>query len=191
MIHMNGITSMILRNILYPCLFITVLILSACAGEPIPEVVDGQYWQRSNASEATYMQGAKAQALLNRSIARCVVELRELERLGMVRNAIPADVNGRVLDPDQMKLDEWDSPERDGELYAEHFDYQDFEGCMLAKGWERVEYLPYDMAERARQEYLKAQYDYRYGTNFGEQSRRIRGEIPTSQNSGQFGNLNN
>ena len=49
----------------------------------------GQYWQRVHTSSALYLRGPKAQQMLNRNIARCVVELRELERLGAVKNAIP------------------------------------------------------------------------------------------------------
>lgn len=171
-------------------LSLSLLSLAACtSGDYIEEVVDGQYWQRAHTAESIYMQGAKAQQLLNRSIARCVVELREYERLGMVRNAIPADINGRVLDPDQTTLDEWDTPERDGELFMEHADYQDFEGCMLEKGWERVKYLPYDVEKRSRQAYLDAQSEYNYQSRYGRLTVKPM-EIPTSQNSGDFGDLN-
>lgn len=169
-----------------------VLTLAACAvAHPVQDVVDGQYWQRINTSESIYMQGPKAMQLLNRSIARCVVELREFERLGMVRNAIPADIEGRVLDPDQQNLDDWDAPERDGVLFAEHFDYQDFEGCMYAKGWERVEYLPYDVSIRSRAQYLEEQAKYKYNTNYASDPSYGRRPVASSQQAGDFGSLNN
>lgn len=121
----------------------------------------GQYWQRVNASSALYLRGPKAQQILNRAIARCVVELRELERLGSVRDAIPAYVDGIVLDPTEARLAGWDAPERDKELFLEHSNYIDFEGCMIDKGWERVKYLPFDEVEQADENYLKTHTDYR------------------------------
>ena len=98
--------------------------------------------------------------MLNRDIARCVVELRELERLGAVKDAIPAYAEGLVLSEDEAKLAGWDTPERDENLFAEHSDYQDFEGCMLSKGWERIKYVPFDVAKKSREDYLRAHIDY-------------------------------
>jgi hypothetical protein len=102
-----------------------------------------QYWQRFSVSESIYMRGPKAQQMLNRDIARCVVELRELERLGVLKNAIPTDPEGRVLDPDENALLDHDYPERDDNLFAEHENYHDFESCMQSKGWERVRQVPF------------------------------------------------
>ncbi len=121
----------------------------------------GQYWQRVNASSQLYLQGPKAQQLLNRNIAHCVVELRELERLGAVRDAIPEYVDGVVLDDVEARLAGWDTPERDKELFAEHGDYIDFEGCMRAKGWERIKYVPFEVEERARENYKRTHTKYR------------------------------
>ena len=114
----------------------------------------GQYWQRVHASSSLYLRGPKAQQMLNRNIARCVTELRELERLGSVRDAIPEYADGLVLSTEEAELAGWDTPERDKELFAEHSDYIDFEGCMLAKGWERIEYVPFDVAGEARENYM-------------------------------------
>lgn len=136
------------------------LTLGACALSPEANFETAQYWQRANVSESAYMYGPKAQQMLNRDISRCVVELRELERLGSVRNAIPTDTNGRVLDPDQRALRRQDTPERDNHLFMEQSDYHDFEGCMLATGWERVKSLPYDRVEVAHENYLDAHVDY-------------------------------
>ncbi len=123
----------------------------------------GQYWQRINSSSALYLRGPKAQQTLNRDIARCVVELRELERLGAVRDAIPEYVDGVVLNDTEARLAGWDTPERDKELFAEHSDYIDFEGCMIAKGWERIKYVPYDVEEQAHENYLYTHTNYREG----------------------------
>lgn len=123
----------------------------------------GQYWQRVNSSSALYLRGPKAQQMLSRDIARCVVELRELERLGAVRDAIPEYVDGVVLSEAEARLAGWDTPERDKELFAEHSDYIDFEGCMIAKGWERVKYIPFDVLEQADEIYLHTHTNYREG----------------------------
>jgi hypothetical protein len=133
----------------------SVCVLSACASEPTIE--DAQYWQRSSVTSSLYLEGPKAQQTLHENITSCTNEINELQRLGEIRRAIPAEtVNGQVPDPEtpQGRMAGWDSPERDGYLRAEHSDYHDFETCMTAKGWERVEYLPYATADRARQEYL-------------------------------------
>lgn len=138
-----------------------VFSLSACApGQRINDI-EGQFWQRSSMSEAVYAQGPKAQQMLNRDISRCVFELRELERLGVTKDAIPTDYHGRVLDPDEMALLDNDSPERDGELLAEHGDYFDFESCMQEKGWERTEHVPFEVAARGRENYVKSNLKYK------------------------------
>lgn len=139
----------------------SVLILAAACtpGKSLKDEVGGQFWQRISVSEAVYQQGPKAQQILNRDISRCVTELRELERLGTLKNAIPTDIKGRTLDPDQKELADWDSPERDKHLFAEHSDYADFESCMADKGWERVEHTPFDVARKGRENYLRAHVD--------------------------------
>ncbi|MGH1376407.1 MAG: hypothetical protein ACRBCK_08675 [Alphaproteobacteria bacterium] len=121
----------------------------------------GQYWQRVHTSSALYIRGPKAQQMLNRNIARCVVELRELERLGAVKDAIPEYAEGLVLSEEEARIAGWDTPERDKELFAEHSDYIDFEGCMLAKGWERIKYVPFDVYDQAQNNYKKTHTKYR------------------------------
>lgn len=144
----------ILRSFLFST-FIIIFSLPAIAG--VNEAIEerGQYWQRVHTSSALYLRGPKAQQMLNRDIARCVVELRELERLGAVKDAIPEYAEGVVLNSDEAELHGVDFPERDKDLYAEHSDYIDFEGCMLANGWERIKYVPYDVAIQAHENYKK------------------------------------
>ncbi len=146
---------MILRSILLSA-FILTFSLPALAGS-VNEAIEerGQYWQRVHTSSALYLRGPKAQQMLNRNIARCVVELRELERLGAVKDAIPEYAEGVVLNSDEAKLHGIDFPERDKDLYAEHSDYIDFEGCMLASGWERIKYVPYDVADQSRETFKR------------------------------------
>ncbi|MFA5591808.1 MAG: hypothetical protein WC989_00650 [Micavibrio sp.] len=132
--------------------------LAVAACQATPKMEDAQYWQRKNSTSALYLRGPKAQQTLHTDIASCVNEISELERMGAIRDAIPADTErGRVPDPNSAdgKLRKWDSPKRDGFLYAEHFNYTDFEGCMDYKGWERIEALPYGQAHNARQDYLR------------------------------------
>ncbi len=128
--------------------------LSACSSSPKME--EAKYWQRSNASSSLYLQGPKAQQTLHKHISQCVSEIKELDNLGEIRRAVPASYNsGNEVEPAKQKLKRWETPLRDGFLYNEHMDYHDLENCMRAKGWERVEHLPYSKAHQARQEYLK------------------------------------
>lgn len=138
--------------------FSAIIALSACASGV--KIDDGQYWQRKSMSDAIYAEGPKAQQMLNRDISRCVVELRELEGLGSLKDAIPTDASGRVLNPDEKALADWDTPERDGALLAEHGNYHDFEGCMLSKGWERIKYVPYEVADKSRRTWFKSHVDW-------------------------------
>ncbi|MCB1532637.1 MAG: hypothetical protein KDJ35_07195 [Alphaproteobacteria bacterium] len=166
--------------------FAAALLLGACSSVP-RDLDEGQYWARANVAESIWLQGPKAQQVLNRDIARCVSELKELERLGAVKNPIPADINGRVLDPDQYQLESWDTPERDENLYAEHSDYHDFEGCMLSKGWERVKFVGFKQSEESRKNYLKSHVDYEYNSRVGAKRDPWN---PSSSEHGPYSELN-
>ena len=165
---------------------LTVLLaITACTSGPKRDIDNSQYWQRVSASSATWLRGPKAQQILNRDISRCVTELRELEKLGSLKNAIPTDKNGRILDPDyDTQADDWDEPERMGHLLAEHSDYHDFETCMLHKGWERTKYVPYDVSEVAKHNYKRHHVDTRDEYNAS-------GKVKKTDNMrGDFDNLN-
>lgn len=165
-----------------------LLALTACTPAKSVNDVGGQFWQRISVSEAVYQQGPKAQQMLNRDISRCVVELRELERLGTLKNAIPTDLRGRTLDPNEAEMADWDSPEKNKHLYAEHSDYTDFESCMGEKGWERVEHAPFDVARKGRVNYLKAHVDKDY--NPAELVAKEHKKKQTTQDVGDYGDLN-
>ena len=171
---------------LYITAFAT-LALSDC-GTPQAHIVDdGQYWQRSSVSEAAYMQGPKAQQMLNRDIAGCVSELKELERLGEIRNAIPANAhNNKVLSSDELALQSWDEPERVKYLLAEHGNYHDFETCMVAQGWERVKHVPFDVAHNARKNYMKNHVNYEYIPPSISKKQDVQ-----TQDEGSYSELNN
>ncbi len=127
--------AMTLKNTL---LLTGILALTACA--PGHNILEPQYWQRISPSETLYQEGPKAQELLDRDIGSCVVELRELERLHMIRNSIPTDGSGKVLDPDQQKNTTKDVPQNKDKsaVLSGHANYEDMTGCMKSKGWERV-----------------------------------------------------
>ena len=174
----------------------SALVLAACAEtKPYRTAADlenAKYWQRKNSTSALYLQGPKAQQLLHKDIASCTHEIAELENLGEIRRAVPAHYNsGNTIEQrtaSQEKLDEWDSPDRDGYLYNEHLDYTDFETCMTTKGWERLEFLPITAADRARKDYLD-----RYGKNkknkYGNRE-NVTTLDPAAQNPPPFKNLN-
>lgn len=158
---------MILKNCTLALLTVSALSLAAC--HVPPKLENAQYWQRKNATSALYLRGPKAQQTLHKDIADCVTEIDELERLGPLREAIPADTqNGQVPNPNSAdgKLRRWDTPKRDGHLYSEHFNYVDFEGCMDYKGWERLEAMPYDRAKIARDDYMENVYDYKAHSSY-------------------------
>lgn len=182
-----------LKNKILPLSFLSVLTLSACGGYSgigKPNMEKAEYWQRQSASSAIYMQGPKAQQMLHQDITNCTVEIRELENLGEIRRAIPANYNsGNTLGERtaaQQELDHWDTPGRDGYLYNEHLDYHDFETCMYAKGWERAEYLPYTDADKAREDYLKRSKN---GRKHGNRE-NVTTLNPRVQNPPPFKNLN-
>jgi len=164
---------------------VSMVTITACTPGKDVDDIGGQFWQRVHVSESIYMQGPKAQQMLNRDISRCVVDLRELERLGTLKDAIPTDFQGRTLNPDEQELYDWDTPERNKHLYAEHSDYTDFESCMEEKGWERVEHVPFDVGRKGRENYLRAHVDYE-----PEKLERKSKRRSTSNDSGDYGELN-
>ena len=164
-----------------------VALLAACQ---VPsKLEDAQYWQRKNATSALYLRGPKAQQTLHQDQATCVNEISELERLGPIREILPADTqNGKVPDPNTAdgRLKKWDSPKRDGYLYAEHFNYTDFEGCMDYKGWERVENLPYERSKIARDDYMETLYGYKGHSKYPESE--VKSTNPYNSSPGQVVN---
>jgi len=135
---------------------IVTLTITACESAP-KNPMDFQYWQRSSVSSAIYMQGPKAQQALHRDIARCVSEVKELQHLNKSKS--PFIINKstqRLHNPDQKKHMGYNTPEYNGYLLSEHTNYHDFDSCMAHKGWERTQYIPYDISERARNSYIKS-----------------------------------
>jgi hypothetical protein len=129
----------------------SVLVLSACADKPQSTLERADYWQRASTTSALYQQGPKAQQQLHIDIATCTNEINEIRRLEQIRAAIPANQAG------DGTLQDWDTPNRDGALYAEHHQYHDFETCMQYKGWQRAAWLPYTEVDKANRDYIQNQ----------------------------------
>lgn len=140
---------------------VSLLSLSGCWGQVQEIENEGRYWQRIDATDAIYQRGPKVQQMLFQDIANCTSSLRELERLDGVRNAVPPetfDRNYNHVNPDspEGRMARYDSPDRNGYLRNENYDYHDFESCMNFKGWQRTKYVNPETQERARDEYLDA-----------------------------------
>jgi len=133
-------------------LFAGAVTLAACS--PLPPL--GQaYWQRVEDSSALYMTGPKAQQQLEENIATCVREIDELVRLDAFRETMPPDTHSeyhRALDA-SGDLDYYDTPTSLGDKKIAHSDFHDFESCMRSKGWERVNYVRYQAADKAKSTY--------------------------------------
>lgn len=142
----------------------------------------GQHWQRIEPDSALYLRGVKAQQALNRDIALCVNDVRNIVREASIREAIPADNDPAGNPPDpatpEGHLAQWNSPERDGYLLAEHSDYHDFEGCMHEKGWERPEELPASRELDARKKYLGWYVDDGENNPAAREGRRMEDNAP-------------
>lgn len=140
-----------------------LLSLTAC-GFTQTRHTESHFWQRADTTSALYMQGPKAQQMLHQDISRCVTEVKELTKLGSIREAIPAKTINEYPDPDSPEghMEQWETPSHDGALYSEHLEFHDFETCMSAKGWERVEHVPYNIADNAREVYAKTILKERY-----------------------------
>ncbi|MBU6235073.1 MAG: hypothetical protein KGQ41_04450 [Alphaproteobacteria bacterium] len=148
---------------------VATIMLSACSGSWMPRMDGGysgvtpseanaiekqvrnraDYWMRADHVTAEYMTGPKAQHQLHSDIAKCVAEVRELVRLGSIQPTTPP--KGVPMDQDQRTG--WVSPTRNGPLYMEYQPYSDFDGCMRAKGWDRLDFVKPVIADRAAHNY--------------------------------------
>jgi hypothetical protein len=133
---------------------LSILALSSLAAcQSVPMHKDPHFWERASVSETVYMRGPKALQTLNRDISHCVVELRELERLGQVKDPIRPDRYEDAKKLADLERSKWDTPEYDGVLFAEHTNYHSFEDCMTSKGWRRTKSVPYETAFKAEETY--------------------------------------
>lgn len=155
----------------------SVLALTACGTDMNKELEENaRYWQRKDTTDAIYQQGPKAQQMLFQDMARCTSDINELQRLGAIRNAVPAktfDQNAGTITQGSplSRMESWNSPDRDGYMRTEYYDYTDFEGCMDFKGWERVKYNNYKTVDRARDTYLDTMGIEKYRTKNNERNK--------------------
>ena len=123
--------------------FLTLGVATSCARDYPAQ----QYWQRSNTSQSIYMHGPKAQQILHRDIQNCVFELKELERLHELKDPIPTTFDGYLKEADPETLYRIQGREGGVALLSGSNDYSNFDGCMYAKGWERIKNLPYSVTD--------------------------------------------
>lgn len=151
-------------------LMAVIVLLTACSSHDRLDKTSN-YWQRAETQSALYMTGPKAQHLLHQDIANCVAQLKELQRLDSIRNTIPTNTDNQVPDynPSNTRIASADTPNRDGPLYAEYYDFKDFEGCMRTKGWQRALVMtPYQQIE-GKNNWIRSLLDKDWGgaTNVG------------------------
>lgn len=143
----------------------TLVAAVGCSSDPLPSAT--RYWERALAKESTLLEGPKVQQMLHRDYSRCVVELRELEMLGAVRPEEECEKDEEEESASADRLDEWGTPVRDDEKKHGYPGYRDFESCMTAKGWKRMERQPYKLSERDPDEYVDSIGDQKYRTQSG------------------------
>lgn len=111
------------------------------------------YWQRVEDNSALWMTGPKAQQVLDEHIASCVRQVDEMVELGALRETMPPDTHSeyhRALKA-SGDLDYYDTPTRYGEMRVAHHDFHDFDSCMRYMGWERVNFVRYQVAKQANE----------------------------------------
>jgi len=130
-------------------LILLPLMAAACTTHPTKREQEAAFWQRSDATSALYLRGAKAQHILHKDIASCVSEVKELSRLGTIRNANPPG----GIEMNKGLAQNWQSPQGDGPLHTEFRDFHDFESCMAYKGWERTRYIKPEQVQNSQMNY--------------------------------------
>lgn len=119
-----------------------------------------QYWQRIDAGSARFVQGPKAQQLLDQSLEACAVELSELEKL----YAIPDGDKHRTTKVDYRDTHHRAVPPGASEGATGELPFDDFLSCMEYRGWEPVETVPYALTEEDVEEYVDGILARRYQT---------------------------
>ncbi len=146
-------------------LSLSLVALASCTGY-IDRSQHANYWQRSDARSALYMQGARAQQTLEQDMARCVVEIEELVRLGATRKTLPEGFDEGVYTMPSEDVDAyWNVPQRFGHKYVDHTQYYDFDSCMRYKGWRRVSYNSPKTIDLSLETYKRLQNERLGNTN--------------------------
>jgi hypothetical protein len=149
-----------MRNAKIMILVVGFFLLSGCSMNK-----EYHYWQKRDPSSALYLTGVKAQQMLEQDISECVHVIIELTRLADVRGKVPqlfmplGSYDQLQATQEMSGLPRWDVPEYVRDLRVDHTDFQDFDGCMNFKGWQRVKYIAPE-AERRANEVYDATSDY-------------------------------
>jgi hypothetical protein len=127
-----------------------MLAVSGCVWNPPTKQA---YWSRVEDNSALWMTGPKAQQTLDENIASCVRQVDEMVELGALRETTPPDTHSeyrRALNA-SGDLDYYDTPTRYGDHKVAHHDFHDFDSCMRHMGWERVNFVRYQVAKQAKE----------------------------------------
>lgn len=131
-----------------------VVLLSGCSLNR-----EYHYWQKRDPSSSLYLTGVKAQQTLEQDISECVHVVIELTKLADVRGKVPSvfqplgSYDQKQATDEMSGLPRYDVPEYVRDLRVDHTDFQDFDGCMNFKGWQRVKYVDPDTERRANEIY--------------------------------------
>lgn len=158
-----------------------LMTLGACVSPPVGQA----YWQRVEDNSALYMTGPKAQQALDENIASCVREVDELVELDALRETMPPDTHSeyhRALKASGV-LDYYDTPMRYGEQMVSHGDFHDYESCMRSKGWERVQFVRYQVASQAGKTYRQTQQMRKWGVSGAAADKINEDRIATVRNN--------
>lgn len=127
--------------------------LTGCANN------ERHYWRRTDPNTALYLTGVKAQQTLEQDISECVHTIIELTQLDDVRRNVPSGSttlgshDQKEVTEEMSRLPLWDVPEYIRDLRVDHTEFQDFDGCMTYRGWDRVRYVGPEAEKRSKQVY--------------------------------------
>ncbi|MBL1146483.1 MAG: hypothetical protein HND56_05450 [Pseudomonadota bacterium] len=158
--------------------FTSICVLTAVLSGCTPRNMAEAYWQRIEMHSALYMTGPKAQQQLEQNIAGCVREIDELVELEALRETTPPETHSAYHKAlkESGDLDYFETPARFKDMRIDHSDFHDFESCMRHKGWERVQYVRYQHADKAKKNYKVTKAIREYGTSSLEEAEEMRRE---------------
>lgn len=164
-----------MKTLFIPLFSLLVFLQAPAFGQELKNPgYNGEYWQRIHVADAAYQQGAGAQDMLNRNIATCAAEVQVLEKLGSIEKSSRKPAGKRAYDNRATPPPPNANVDIDG-------DFHDFESCMILKGWERVEFIPYGTADAARRNFFDNHVGYEEkrvpGPNDGQSPNRSSGDV--------------
>lgn len=166
---------------------LTAVLATGCT--PKRNMADA-YWQRIEMHSALYLTGPKAQQQLEQNIAGCVREIDELVELEALRETTPPETHSAYHKAlkESGDLAYFETPARYKDMRIDHSDFHDFESCMRHKGWERVQYVRYQHADKAHKNYKVTKAIREYGTSSIEEAEHKRNAKFKTDNYENFNN---